>query len=314
MILNFYPFKHINIKAFIPFICALLLLLHKADAQEYGFNPALRTSGTDTNLLDISAKYSEGRVYLKVIMNCTKKDRYYAVKRSVDGNYFKTIGSIKCNGAPSPVEMMYSYTDDNPVYSFLYYRIVCYSDNDSLYSPTAGVLAGNDNSDLYVTISDDIWIINEKNEKMAPFKLDINTENSECDASLSPDGNTLYFVSDRAGGYGGKDIWASQMFSNGQWSKPYNLGKEINSSADEDFPLIQNDGVTLYFCKKNKKGKIEKAYFSTQNDNGFWSNRENIDLLAGETKDYFSVIKKSLSGINYIYHIDKTPDVKDPKK
>jgi peptidoglycan-associated lipoprotein len=65
--------------------------------------------------------------------------------------------------------------------------------------------------------------------------------------ALSPDGTTLYFVSDMAGGYGGKDIWmVTRTGSSGAWSKPRNLGPDINTSGNELFPYVRKDG-TLYF-------------------------------------------------------------------
>ncbi|MFH0867301.1 MAG: hypothetical protein V1904_13990 [Bacteroidota bacterium] len=283
-------------------------------AQDYGFNPALTIEGTDSNVKSISAKYAEGRVYLMVIISGIKNDRYYIVKRSVDGNYFENIGSIKCHGTPVPIDMMYSFKDNYPVYSFIYYKIVHHTENnDSVYSKTIGVMAGTDKSNLFVTIADDIWVINQKNDKMIPFKLDINTKETDCNATLSPDGNTLYFVSDRKGGYGGKDIWASEMLSNGQWNEPYNLGKEINSAEDEEYPLMLEDAATLFYSIKSEKpGEIYNAYFSTQNDEGLWGKPEKIELLQGETKDYFSVISNNISGKAYTYHVRKEHDVKNP--
>jgi peptidoglycan-associated lipoprotein len=65
--------------------------------------------------------------------------------------------------------------------------------------------------------------------------------------ALSPDGQTLYFVSDMAGGSGGKDIWmVTRTASDGTWAKPKNLGPDINTSGNELFPYVRSDG-TLYF-------------------------------------------------------------------
>jgi peptidoglycan-associated lipoprotein len=63
--------------------------------------------------------------------------------------------------------------------------------------------------------------------------------------SISPDGQTLYFVSDMDGGLGGKDIWKVERLS-GEWGKPENLGEEINTPGDEMFPFIRDNGE-LYF-------------------------------------------------------------------
>jgi peptidoglycan-associated lipoprotein len=65
--------------------------------------------------------------------------------------------------------------------------------------------------------------------------------------SISPDGSTLYFVSEIAGGSGKKDIWKVTRSGGGAWSKPVNLGPDINTPGDELFPYERNDG-TLYFA------------------------------------------------------------------
>ncbi len=63
--------------------------------------------------------------------------------------------------------------------------------------------------------------------------------------AISPDGTSLYFVSDIPGGRGGKDIWKSEN-SGGEWSAPVNMGQDINTAGDEMFPYVRSDG-TLYF-------------------------------------------------------------------
>ena len=69
--------------------------------------------------------------------------------------------------------------------------------------------------------------------------------------ALSPDG-TLYFVSDMPGGYGGKDIWSTTRIGD-SWSKPVNLGPDINTSGDELFPYVRSNGI-LYFSSDGHIG------------------------------------------------------------
>ena len=72
--------------------------------------------------------------------------------------------------------------------------------------------------------------------------------------ALSPDGLTLYFVSDMAGGFGKKDIWkVTRAQAGGAWSKPANLGPDINTPGDELFPFVREDGV-LYFSSDGQIG------------------------------------------------------------
>ncbi|MEN6663703.1 MAG: hypothetical protein ABFD85_06845 [Phycisphaerae bacterium] len=97
-----------------------------------------------------------------------------------------------------------------------------------------------DEGDLYVSYwRDDQW---SKPEAIA----EINSQYAEGGPELSRNGKMLYFHSDRPGGYGGHDLWAS-FLQNGRWSKPFNLGKEVNSEFDEVDPALNHDGSKLYF-------------------------------------------------------------------
>ena len=78
----------------------------------------------------------------------------------------------------------------------------------------------------------------------------INSEDKEPSACISPDGETIYFVSDRKGGLGGFDIWYSIKNTEGKWAEAINIGAPINSSEDEDGLFIHSDGKTLFFSSK----------------------------------------------------------------
>jgi peptidoglycan-associated lipoprotein len=90
--------------------------------------------------------------------------------------------------------------------------------------------------------------------------------------SLSKDGLTLYFVSDLGGGFGKKDIWKVTRVRPGDlWSKPVNLGPDINTSGDELFPYIREDG-TLYFSSDGLIGLGGLDIFkATQQPDGSWA-------------------------------------------
>lgn len=70
--------------------------------------------------------------------------------------------------------------------------------------------------------------------------------------AISPDGNTLYFTSDKPGGEGGTDLWVTRRNANG-WGRPENLGNTINTPLNEGFPFVGADG-SLYFCSKGHPG------------------------------------------------------------
>lgn len=85
-----------------------------------------------------------------------------------------------------------------------------------------------------------------------PYELNkmINSKYTEIAASVSSDGKTVYFASDKPGGYGGTDIYVSRILPNGKWGPSQNLGPTVNTEFDEDFPNLSPDGKTLFFSSK----------------------------------------------------------------
>jgi peptidoglycan-associated lipoprotein len=90
--------------------------------------------------------------------------------------------------------------------------------------------------------------------------------------SISKDGLTLYFVSDIPRGFGKKDIWKVTRLRQGDtWSKPVNLGPDINTTGDELFPYIREDG-TLYFSSDGHIGMGGLDIFkATPQPDGSWA-------------------------------------------
>ena len=108
-------------------------------------------------------------------------------------------------------------------------------------------------------------------------EVDINTSYWETHATLSADGKTLYFVSDRPGGLGGRDIYRSVKLPNNEWSKAVNIGAPINSEYDEDSPFFHPDGKTLYFSSNGNKsmGGFD-IFFTKKGEDGTWETPLNI--------------------------------------
>ena len=104
----------------------------------------------------------------------------------------------------------------------------------------------------------------------------INSDAHESSASIAPDGRTIYFVSERKGGQGKRDIWKSTKDQSGNWSEPVNLGKMINTSDDEESVFIHPDGKTLYFSSKGHGSMGGYDVFRSTYINGEWTKPINL--------------------------------------
>lgn len=98
----------------------------------------------------------------------------------------------------------------------------------------------------------------------------------EPSASISADGKYIYFVSNRKGTFGEKDIWRSEKEASGDWGKAENIGPSINTEYDEESPFIHPDGKTLYFSSKGHSSMGGYDIFKSVFENGQWSKPENI--------------------------------------
>lgn len=120
--------------------------------------------------------------------------------------------------------------------------------------------------------------------------LAINTSHWETQPSISFDGKTLYFVSNRPGGFGGSDIWMSRKNELGEWSKPENMGPYINSRKDEISPFIHYDDQTLYFASEGMAGMGRlDLYLSKRQPDGEFGPARNLGYPINTEKDESSL-------------------------
>ncbi|MBN2669112.1 MAG: PD40 domain-containing protein [Bacteroidales bacterium] len=122
--------------------------------------------------------------------------------------------------------------------------------------------------------------------KAEKLSSNVNSKNNETHAAFSHDGQTLYFISDIDGGYGGKDIYFSNKLPNGQWGLPQNLGIGINTKWDEDGVYIHPDGSKLYFSSEghNSMGGYDIFYCEWLAESG-WSEPKNVGYPINTTDD-----------------------------
>lgn len=116
--------------------------------------------------------------------------------------------------------------------------------------------------------------------------------------SIDKSGTILYFASDMPGGYGKSDLYFS-VFSNEQWSKPFNLGPKINTEGNEFFPFISNDGV-LYFASNGHGGLGGLDIYFSVSEQGVFNSIENMGYPVNSAKDDFGFALDSTGMKGYL--------------
>jgi len=140
--------------------------------------------------------------------------------------------------------------------------------------------------DLYESLLEgDTWSVPEN------IGAPVNTKYRETQPSLTADGRTLYFSSDRPGGKGYHDIWVSIREENGKWSQPVNLGDRINTSGVEMSPFIHPDNTSLYFSSDGHLGMGGYDLFVSRMDSsGLYTNPENLGYPINTNRDEIGLI------------------------
>ena len=125
--------------------------------------------------------------------------------------------------------------------------------------------------------------------KLVSLGNNVNTRYRETSASLSPSGRKVYFVSDRKGGFGGLDIYMSEKLKNGSWGPAKNLGKKVNTAADEEMPFIHANG-TLFFSSQGHNSMGGFDVFASSKVNKEWTNPVNMGMPINSVEDDFFYI------------------------
>ncbi len=162
----------------------------------------------------------------------------------------------------------------------------------------------NFNSDIYISeIKDGQWTPAKKMGKP------VNTKFWESHASLSKDGKTMFFTSNRSGGFGGLDIYKTFLQDDGTWGDATNLGSNVNTQFNEETPFITADMAVLYFASQGHKTMGGFDIFSSESvDGNNWTEPQNIGYPINSTDDdmFFIPFKNGISG--YISFANGNPN------
>ena len=188
----------------------------------------------------------------------------------------------------------------------------------------------NDNANCWISSTEDymliykqenIYIIKKQDDKWTDPKAfkEINSAYTESDVCMNEEQNIVIFSSDRPGGYGKLDLYMSIKDEKGRWTKPVNLGKNINTSNNENGPFLHNN-KTLYFSSEGHNSMGGYDVFSSELvDNKDFSKTKNLgspinsigdDIFYFTTKNrhlaFFTSDRIGSKGTYDIYMIDYT--------
>jgi outer membrane protein OmpA-like peptidoglycan-associated protein/tetratricopeptide (TPR) repeat protein len=138
----------------------------------------------------------------------------------------------------------------------------------------------------------------------------INSMAWESQPSITANGETLFFVSNRKGGKGGMDIWKCTLKGFSEWGRPVwgypvNLGDSVNTPGNEMSPFIHSDGKTLYFASDYWPGMGGyDIFYCHQKNDSVWSHPQNIGYPINSHKDEQGLVVDA-SGLNAYYSSDR---------
>lgn len=265
------------------------------DVKKVAFNSPTADFGT--------AYYKDGIVF------ASERDKGAVVKRnhSWTGAPFLDLYFVSVKGAGADMTTGRPEKFDNSVNSKYHDAIVSFNKDQSEMFFTRNNLMGSKSG------ADDDGIVRLKifsakkkgngwsNEMALPFNSD---EYSCAHPSLSADGSKLYFASDMPGGFGGMDLYVSEL-ENGRWGPPLNLGPNINTEGNELFPTVHSTG-RLYFSSDGQIGLGGlDIYYVDAKGGGQWTSPENLGAPINSNADDFGFALKD-DGTSGFFSSDRT--------
>lgn len=170
-------------------------------------------------------------------------------------------------------------------------------DGKTLYFARCDSPDGFGNCDLYsaTKLSDGNW------GQIKNLGVNVNSKSWDSQPTLSPSEDTLYFASDRLGGFGMSDIYYTHKLKSGEWSKAKNLGPMVNTRESEVSPYFHPLYQVLYFSSRGQLLNFgDFDIYKTYRVNGKWQEPRNVGpLVNGKGSEYYFTIDASSKNLYY---------------
>lgn len=164
---------------------------------------------------------------------------------------------------------------------------------------------GYGSCDLYISVkTGEEWSVPQN---LGPS---VNSSAWDSQPSLSADGRTLYFISNRNGGIGGRDIWFTKKDDKNTWGKPQNMGPVINTVNEEVSPFIHPNNRTLYYGTNGLPGFGGFDLYYSNIDNDLWTKPKNMGAPINNGEDQVSLFIAASGDKGYYSNEDTNSDKK----
>lgn len=267
-------------------------------------NNLIQEKNYNNNGIDYTSKKNNNIIIQNLGEKINTIDREYAPVLSTDKDVILFTSRRKINGNKIdktdllPYEDIYVVKKTNNEWALLTDKLELKKylpDNVNTKKHDASITYSTDGKTIYTYKKDAIWQANYTNDNWSTLKkLDDKINSTKFNVpsvTLSSDGNTMFFVTVKKNGIGGKDIYKSVRESDGKWNSPSLLSTKINTIEDEDGPFLTQDGKTLYFSSRGHSSIGGYDFFKSELINGEWNDPINIGIpYNSPADDIFFVI------------------------
>ncbi|RLD90713.1 MAG: hypothetical protein DRJ29_15115 [Bacteroidetes bacterium] len=273
--MNLSPHKYWIILALLAFISA------GADGQIF----AVEKAGFSSERYD---DFSPVRYGDYLVFSSNRKHDVIIVHTSPESGENVNIWSVALNDSaglnPASIfskELLTSY-NDGPVTFNADGNIIYYSRNIEVETKLRDVFDDRNQLGLFqASLVNEVW------SDITPFAYN-SADYSITTPALAPDGSRIYFASNMPGGFGGADLYYCDRVDDA-WSEPVNLGFNINSTGNESYPFVNDEGI-LYFSSDGWPGLGKKDIFYTWQEGEKWVIPVHMDAHINSKADDFGII------------------------